>query len=456
MRAGRPGIRRRDLLRLAVYGVALALPLRLRAAEPGPLQGMRVVVVGAGLAGLAAAHALVAQGAEVTVLEALPRIGGRIRTDRSLGAPVELGAGWIRSFLGNPLTALARTVGAPVAVLREDSLAVYDSAGRPVPAADLVRLEQRLDRLLDRIVTASPRLEGSLAAAIREISPLALRDPLLLWALAVRVESEAGAALDQISAGLFGASDEFIGADLILPQGFDWLLGPLAEGLDIRLATPVTAIGYDEKGVVAITEAGAVHADRLVCTLPLGVLKAGTVPFEPPLPEGHAAAIQRLPVGDVAKLALAFPRPFWPEKVQSIGFLETGRGRWPYLLNQRSYGAGNILLAMTYGAAALRAEAQPIGEAVADLLGGFERSWGSLPGPEGALASNWSQDPAFRGAFSYAGTGTSAEDFDRLQLPVLDRLFLAGEHTIFAHRGTAHGALLSGIEAAKRVAESGL
>src|SRR5688572_7447583 len=83
--------------------------------------GASVLVLGAGMAGLAAARALADDGYEVTVVEGRDRIGGRIWTDRSLGVPLDLGASWIHQSKGNPITELAREAGAATAATDYDN-----------------------------------------------------------------------------------------------------------------------------------------------------------------------------------------------------------------------------------------------------------------------------------------------------------------------------------------------
>lgn len=105
---------------LATTGATGIQPSRSQAAD---LSSISVIVVGAGIAGLTAARQLKTQGATVTVLEAKNRIGGRLFTDHSLGAPFEVGAGWIHGpSQSNPVKQLADAVGAKYAVTDDDSL----------------------------------------------------------------------------------------------------------------------------------------------------------------------------------------------------------------------------------------------------------------------------------------------------------------------------------------------
>src|SRR5690242_4592029 len=106
----------------------------------------KILVIGAGISGLAAASRLRARGFEVTVLEARGRIGGRIWTDRSSGYPLDLGASVIHGAHGNPIAKLARRLKVKTVAAEYENDAVYDFDGRPVPDRDARRARAAVER----------------------------------------------------------------------------------------------------------------------------------------------------------------------------------------------------------------------------------------------------------------------------------------------------------------------
>ena len=437
---------RRRLLGVAAAAIALA---GTRPAAAGQSAGdADILVLGAGIAGLAAAAELSRAGARVLVLEARGRIGGRIATDRRLGPPVELGAAWIHGTAGNPLAEIARHLALPTFRTDFDSLTLVDRAGRTVDDETLEDLDDAYESLI-AAVAADGRPGMSVAERIAALAPQDLADPLLQWALAAYVEFDTGAPLEMLSSDLFDADAAFDGPDLLLPQGYDRLLAPLAAGLDIRLGEVVREVAWNRQGVAVRTERQIHAARKAICCLPLGVLQAGGVAFTPALPGPMQRALQRLGAGAVAKAIALFDRPFWPSGIQYFGRLAEPAGRWSYILNHMAFGGGPVLTLFSFGRAAAPAEALDDSVAEREIVAALRQVFGpQAPAPARLLRSGWSADPFARGAYSYPGPDAVAADFDLLAGPVGGRLFLAGEHTLFAHHGTAHGALLSGRRAA--------
>ncbi len=429
-------------------GIAAFLASMAEQGQAQALRGKKVIVIGAGIAGLAAAKRLQKQGAEVLVLEAENYIGGRIRTDHSMGAPFEFGAGWIHGPNPiNPVKSLATQQKVTTFVTDDNSLEVFNPAGRPLTDTDYVRLDAQY-KALETMFSESGR-DRSFAQAIAEATPDLLSDPMSLWMLSAFVEFDLGTSLENVSAINAFADDEFDGADEIILEGYSAILAPLVQGLDIRLNAPVSQVSYGANGVLVDEH----PADYVLCTAPLGVLKAGNIKFAPPLPHEMQNAIDQIGFGSVTKIALKFDHAFWDTQTQYFGLINEPKSRWNYWLNYRTFSNENILLGLSFGSYALKADAMPKAAMTADALAVLRSAWGDDVGePSAVLTTHWSHAPNFRGAYSYPQAGGTVAQYEQFETPVAGRLFMAGEHTIFRYHSTTHGALLSGQRAADLIA----
>ncbi|AHD09160.1 Monoamine oxidase [Phaeobacter gallaeciensis] len=438
---------RRQTLKL---GIASFLAVLASQSSAQNLNGRTVIVIGAGIAGLAAGQALRKSGATVIVFEAGEYVGGRIRTDMSLGAPFEYGAGWIHGpSEDNPIQKLAEHVGGPSFVTNDDNLEVFGSDGKPLAEAEYAYMDETYEHLLRELnMLVLRRDKRSVAKAIADIKLEVLGNPLGQLLLSTFIEFDIGAGIEDISAANAFADKAFDGDDAILLNGYETILAPLTEGLDIHLNTPVNQISYDANGVTV----GDLRADYAICTAPLGVLKAKTIQFDPPLPGKLQTAISELGFGSVTKIAMKFKTAFWDKGIQYFGISTEPKGRWNYWLNYRTFSDQNILLGLSFGRYAPIADQMDPSEMTEDALDVLRSVWGDTIGtPEAVLTTHWSEYPNFRGAYSYPQVGGSPDQFEIFAEPIEDRLFFAGEHTIFDYHSTTHGALMSGLRTANAI-----
>jgi len=451
-------VRRRDFLRLSLLAAAgTAAPLRARAlGEPD------VIVVGAGIAGLAAARELRARGQKVLVLEARTRLGGRIWTDRSLGAPVDLGASWIHGTRRNPVAELAETYTARTSETDFDSVALYDVDGSRV-AADRVReIGEGFDALVERAVDGADDLSGDVSAgealrrAVRgELDPWEAR--ALGWAQAGLVAS-AAEDLERLSLAGMESGKDLGGKQVLFPGGYQQIVRGLAEGLDVQLNNPVRRIVVRAHSLRVETWRSSFQTQNVIVTVPLGVLKAEEgIEFDPALPAHKRDAIERLGVGVLDKVALRFAFPFWPEEAHFLGWMSENAGAWPHFLNLKRYGPDPILVGFAAGDFAREMEARSDEDVESEVLAALRAMFGSaVSAPSGMIVTRWGEDRWARGAYSHIPLGAEAGDRDVLAEPLFGgRVRFAGEATHRDHAATVHGAYLSGLREAAALVSGG-
>ena len=452
---------RRELLRLGALGWLApwldgCLCWDEGAEELAPVTG-EVVVVGAGAAGLSAAATLSRRGAQVTVLEARNRIGGRVWTDRTLGVPIDLGGSWIHGWEGNPLTALCADNEIEHLQTDYDSIAVYDASGKEVPRGELQELEAGWEGLTAEVYAASAVAERdisvgkALAAAVRGEKLSARERAHLDWR---RATLEVTAASDLSDISLLGEDGKgFGGGDRAFPKGYHQVIEVLARGLEIRRGVQVRSVKARGKRVTVKSREASWEADAVVVALPLGVLKHGIVRFDPGVGSAREKAVERLGFGTLNKVALRFPRTFWPDDVDFLGYQSRTHGEYPVVLNAARLVKEPVLMAFTGGTFAERMESRSLETVRGEVMAMLRTIFGSaVAEPTALVRSTWHSDPLAGGSYSHLRVGADAADFDVLARPLSERVLFAGEATNRDYPGTVHGAHLSGLRAAREAA----
>lgn len=444
-----------------------------------------VIVVGAGLAGLAAAWELEAAGHEVTILEAKSHPGGRVRTLREPfadGLYAEAGAVAFSQAYSEANRYIDELGLERADWARPDLPQLYHLNGERFAAGrgssgdwpyDLNENEQGLGPfgLLKKYLFST--LPEAIATPgtwnqppLSELDRIALTDYLREQGAsegAVELIADTqffGFRMDRTSTlssalaefGLF-----FAGAPFVLNGGNDQLTDRMAEQLSgsIQYGVEVTGLRDAGPGVEVTAErAGQTElheADRAICTVPLGVLEG--LSMEPPLPAEKRAAIENIPYVTATRTFVQVERAFWYEEGVTgrattdlpIGTID--RHPWADAAgpNQRA-----ILEGYATGPAAARQTARPDDAVVEQVLDGMEAVHPDIREyVEGAVVKAWGRDPYALGHVSWPGPGDVTRHLTPLQEPH-GRIHFGGEHTSVL-RSTMEGALRSGIRAAKEV-----
>jgi monoamine oxidase len=413
--------------------------------------GKTVVVIGGGISGLAASKKLKEKGFTVIVLEAQEKVGGRLRTDRSLGVAFDEGASWIHGPKGNPITNLASQSGANTFLTSDDSVNVFDTNGKPYSNTVLTNSENQFDSSLNAVRKAGTQTQ-SFQTVFNTLYPTQSNDRLWKYMLSAYLEFSTGGDISKLSSKFFDDDEEFSGEDIIITNGFDKVTDFMAQGLDIRLNTRVTDINYSNTKINITANGSNIEADYVVVSVPLGVLKNNAITFTPALPANKINAITNTNMGNVNKFLLVWNTPFWDVNLQYIGYTPDTKGKFNYFLNIKKFTPSNGLMTFAFGDYATVTESMTDNQIINEIMLNLKSIYGTnIPNPTNFLRTKWGQNINSFGAYSYPTNGSTSADFDTLANKIDNKIFFAGEHTEREYRGTVHGAYLSGIREADKI-----
>lgn len=401
---------------------------------------VEVAVVGGGAAGIAAARKLAGHGVDCLIIEARERLGGRAFTiSHPSGHALDMGCGWLHSADCNPWAAIATAQGR-----------LFDKAIPPwgrvtmteiVPAETQRAFRQAMSQLFARVS------EQAATGVDRPASDLLRADGRWNGMLNAVMTYIAGAELHLMSTiDLDRYEDTELNWRLV--DGYGAMIVAHGDGLPVAFDCAATRIDHSGRRIAIETTKGIIEADRVIVTLPTSIIGENENLFYPALPAKTQAA-RGLPLGLDDKLFIALDGAEEFE-IESRVFGRTdraGTGNYHF----RPFGRPMI---ECYLAGSLARDLEAADEpaffdfAVSEMTGLFGTSIAKRLKP--IALHCWGTDPYARGAYSYAVPG-AADQRAVLAAPVDERLFFAGEACSRFDFSTAHGAYVTGIDAADRV-----
>lgn len=432
-------------------------------ASGGTVKPSRVIVVGAGTAGLSAARILHDAGVETVVIEARERMGGRTWTRYVGGMPNDMNGGMIHDIGINPLYRVYTEAGWPTIdrpSVREDIYSnVYDAtsgkmlglvgkarllsmtnrfdkgpapANLPHTAADDYPVERWIEQFM-----ASSGLEG----ADRRLVETVLRTETnynpnklsMLWSY-VR------------QAGLHG------GRDILTRDGYSFFVERLADGLDVQLECPVSRIEANGDGVTVIGASGTFKGSHVIVAVPAGVLKRRSIEFAPGLSAAKLSAIDDVAESHMEKIVMLLPRDLGSSFSSRIYYDEVRNCRMAYANQAADMGKPimHVYVHTDYVEQFVKFDLKEREDIVVSAL----RQMVGDPSltPVEFVQSDWTNSPYTGGSFGMIKVHQSPDAFQRLSTPELGgRVLFAGEATDHIRFAYVDGAVGSGIREARRL-----
>ncbi|HVE73244.1 MAG TPA: NAD(P)/FAD-dependent oxidoreductase [Thermoanaerobaculia bacterium] len=406
------------------------------------------IIIGAGAAGLSAARALSGARKRVCLLEARPRVGGRIHTLHlpDLPLPIELGAEFVHGESGTTFS-IIDSAALAAAQLPDDHWWIENGRRSRIEDfwGDIDKVRAKIGALKRDISFAEfLRRRKDLTPHLRELA-------------CNFVEGYHASHADRISSQVLRSADEEQEGDNLqfrIADGQDALVAWLRSGLDpehchLFLGTAAKRVQWSPGRVVVETDTQRFRAKALIVTIPIGVWKAGAIEFDPPLREKEKA-MEQLEAGHVVKIAFRFRERFWDD----INFLHSNDRFMPTWWTSAPFRAP-VLTGWAGGHAADALLAQGAEAMIERALDSMSAAWQQPRKKLDALLADtfthdWQADPYSRCAYSYAAVG-GAGAHDVLAKPIRKTLFFAGEATSSDQTGTVAGAIESGARAAREV-----
>lgn len=451
-------MQRNEFLKLTLSSL-LAFPFASMAKSLPSAKNKKVIVVGAGIAGAAAAKKLRDAGCEVIVLEARSRTGGRIHTHTDWGIHLELGANWIHqaSHPVNPLKNYADKLNIKIHSTDYANLKAYDLDGEKIGNMSLGLFYLHFERLLNKhreminhsdvdlsIKEAITRLTGEQNYSKKQKSILALIEESYANNLAADLEK--ASAQHYLNKSVRKEKDDYF-----VTGGYNKIVDHILEGIDVKLDTVVREVrNYIDK-IEVVTDQQSFQADYVILTVPISILQNQNIQFTPALPDWKVRSFSKMQMGVFNKLIMEFSDKFWKADADFQCYQTELGNSFGITANYHHCNQRPILIAMPVDKSGLwveNAELETVKNTWQDIL------HRANPNREiefrNIMLTKWFGDQYSQGSYSHVPVGSNRNDFDDLKKEV-GRIHFAGEATFIEHHSTVHGAYASGVREAYKI-----
>ena len=398
-------------------------------------------IVGAGAAGLAAAKVMRAAGRSVTVLEALPRIGGRAwTTSEWFGLPFDIGCAWLHGADRNPFFPEAQAAGWTLHEhdMSLDHLYFGGRKGTPEELAAVLAADADLETALAAHKGEHDTLEGLIRAGHARRASATFAGPM-----------DFGADFDEISIADFSSAED-LDPNYFTKEGFGALVARFGADVPVRMGHPVRRIDWAAREVALEGEWGRLTAEKVLVTSSPAVLAFEEIAFTPDLPATHMGAAHDLPMGLLTKIPLLVEgdrlglKPFDDVLIERPGLHDIFFLAFPF--------DSDLMVGFVGGDFAWEMEAAGEEAAVDFATDRLVAIFGSSLRRQVRKGhmTHWSGERFMRGAYAVARPGRASARA-ALARPVEGRLYFAGEHLARGLKQTCAGARLSGEAAAREM-----
>ncbi len=406
-----------------------------------------VIIIGAGAAGLSAAMELARLGHTYTLLEGSHRIGGRAYAEEiAPGVWFDLGCAWLVGGAANPFAAIADELGITLGKdkserfkdenlgfqrngeslsnnQRATCLRYYDDSYKAITAVAKQSRDVAISDVIDMANEFAPPLMGGIASA---------------W----------GMDIDLVSTADFASATGELGFPVL--HGYGNLIAAWGADVMVSCNTRVDRIDWSGHGVTVETPKGAITGRVVLSTVSTGILASGDILFTPRLPDWKTDAINNLPMGTENKMGVHFDADVFG--ADGRGYYSTWNDGGETAKVDASVMGLNTAAVFVGGRHGVWLEKQGqqachdfAVDRIADIFGHDVRKHVNR-----SIVTAWNTEPWTRGSWACALPGQASQRAN-LQRSVDERLFFAGEATVYGGQGTCHGAYLSGIRAAREI-----
>jgi monoamine oxidase len=451
-------MQRNEFLKLVLSGF-LAIPFRSLASRLASAKNKKIIIVGAGMAGAAAARKLQDAGCEVIILEARGRTGGRIHTHTDWGINIELGANWIHQSTqpDNPLKNYADKLNIKTQATDYSNLKVYNREGEKIGNLRLGLFYLHFESMLNkhRELIQHSASDQSIKQALEELfrdKKYTEKQKAILSLIEESYSNNLAASLQEASAKYYlNKSVRKEKDDFFVTGGYHNIIHHILEGIDVRLNHAVREIRNNVDKTEVVTDQQVFEADFVIVTVPISILQKQQILFTPSLPDWKIRSFSKMQIGVFNKIVMEFSEKFWKGDADFQCYQTELGNSLGIAANYHHYNPRPIMIAMPVDKAGLWVETVDMNT--------IKNTWQNIlhkvhPSKEiefkNMMVTKWNEDMYSQGSYSHVPVGSIGKDFDDLKKEI-GRIHFAGEATTIEHHSTVHGAYISGLREAIKI-----